>query len=65
MLSMMDAAQIKAARERVSESQEDFAKRFGVDQTTISRWEISGPPREGAAKKLLEFVVAQIETGVN
>ncbi|MGJ4888907.1 helix-turn-helix domain-containing protein [Bradyrhizobium sp. HKCCYLRH3099] len=50
----MDASLIRQAREQVGESQAAFAQRFGVDQSTVHRWETDGPPARGAARRMLE-----------
>lgn len=47
------AETIRAVRQRLNESQDAFARRFGVDQSTISVWETKGPPRKGAARPLI------------
>ena len=50
------AAALKKAREKLGETQEQFAARVGVDQATISRWEITGPttgPGVIAAREIL------------
>lgn len=51
---------VKAAREKLGESQAAFAARFGVYQTTVHRWENDGPPKGGAAGKALERVLGEI-----
>ena len=51
---------VKAARERVGESQTAFAARFGVDQTTVHRWETKGVPSRGAAGKAIERVLSDL-----
>ena len=56
---MITADQIKRARERLAESQIEFAVRFGVHQGTVSRWELGRPPKRGPAKKMLEVVIAE------
>jgi DNA-binding transcriptional regulator YiaG len=50
--------EIRDVRELLGENQRRFAKRFGVNQGTISRWEagIKGPPNRGPAG----MAVAQI-----
>lgn len=53
--------QLKDIRQRLRESQATFAKRFGVDQSTIHRWETKGIPVHGAARKVVERFVR--ETG--
>lgn len=45
---------IKAIRKSLGESQTEFARRFGVDQATIHRWETSGEPSRGPARIVLE-----------
>ncbi|WP_035679518.1 helix-turn-helix domain-containing protein [Bradyrhizobium liaoningense] len=50
----MDAQLIREAREKVGESQAAFGQRFGVDQSTIHRWETDGPPSRGSARKAIE-----------
>ena len=54
-------AMVKAARERLGESQAAFAARFGVYQTTVHRWETEGVPSRGAAGKAIERMLAEIE----
>jgi DNA-binding transcriptional regulator YiaG len=57
---MFCAADIKKAREAVRESQAAFGARFGVDQSTVHRWETDGPPERGPARKMIEREVAAI-----
>jgi len=57
----MDAQLIREARERVGESQAAFGERFGVDQSTVHRWETQGPPRSGAARMAIEREISRIE----
>jgi DNA-binding XRE family transcriptional regulator len=38
-MRMLDAQQIKAIRQKLGESQSQFAKRLGVTVVTVSRWE--------------------------
>lgn len=51
---------VKAARDKLGESQAAFAERFGVYQTTVHRWETEGPPARGAAGKAIERVLAEV-----
>lgn len=51
---MITGAQIKRARESVNETQAEFAKRFGVDQSAVSDWERRGPPPRGPGRKAIE-----------
>jgi DNA-binding transcriptional regulator YiaG len=52
---------VKDARVRLGETQAAFAERFGVNQTTVHRWETDGPPEIGAAGKAIELVLAELE----
>jgi DNA-binding transcriptional regulator YiaG len=61
----MDAQLIRSARERVGESQAAFAERFGVDQSTVHRWETAGPPSRGPARKAIEREISAIEAAVD
>ena len=61
----MDGRKIRKERERIGESQDEFAKRFGVDQATISRWENNAVPPRGSSLKLISLVLAALkETAV-
>lgn len=51
---------VKAAREKLGETQAQFAERFGVYQTTVHRWETDGPPGRGAAGKAIRRVLEEI-----
>jgi DNA-binding transcriptional regulator YiaG len=53
--------QIKAARQRLGENQTEFAARFGVDQSTIARWERRGVDR-GPAKVAMETLFSSLQT---
>lgn len=44
---------VAALRERLQWTQAQFAERFGVDRSTVSRWE-SGSPVKGPARRMLE-----------
>lgn len=54
MATRITSKALKTARERARETQEQFAKRFGVDQSTYSRWEKAGPPKKGPARRSIE-----------
>lgn len=56
----MDAHLIRSAREAVGESQSTFGQRFGVDQSTVHRWETNGPPTRGSARKAIEREISLI-----
>jgi len=51
---------IRRARELVGESQTTFGARFGVDQSTYSRWESEGPPNRGPGRMALQREVDAI-----
>ncbi len=57
---MITGDDIKTARERLGESQAEFAKRFGVDQSAVSRWEVFGIPSRGTTQAIVERVLAEI-----
>lgn len=57
---MVTAADIRAARARLDETQEQFSLRFGVDRSTIAKWEDFGPPWQGTARLLIERVLADL-----
>jgi DNA-binding XRE family transcriptional regulator len=59
---MPDSDSIKAAREKVKESQAVFGRRFGVDQSTVHRWETEGIPSRGPARRAIERELAEIGT---
>lgn len=44
-------------RSDLGESQAEFGARFGVDQSTIHRWETNGLPPKGAARMAIEMVM--------
>ncbi len=57
---MVTSEQITAARKRLGENIDKFALRFGVNRTTVYRWETKGPPR-GAARMAIERVLTELE----
>lgn len=62
---MITASEIQEARRKVAESQEAFSRRFGVDQSTIHRWETSGPPRQKVVQEGIRRVLSDIECGIS
>jgi len=54
---MATADDIRLARENAKESQAQFAQRFGVDQSTIHRWETDGPPARGPAGMAIDQIL--------
>jgi DNA-binding transcriptional regulator YiaG len=57
---MITATDLKRARTRRGETQEQFAAHFGVGRTTILNWETKGPPESGPALPLIERVLAEL-----
>lgn len=51
---------VKGLRLSLGESQAEFGGRFGVDQSTIHRWETRGVPRRGAARVAIERLVGEV-----
>lgn len=49
---------VKAIRAAYAETQVEFARRLGVHALTVADWEKNGPPKNGAARKLLERIQA-------
>lgn len=60
-IGMITGELIREARERLGESQAKFAKRFGVVQSVVSRWESFGIPSNGSSKALVKRVLADID----
>lgn len=58
--TMITGAEIKQVRKALNESQSAFGNRFGVDQSTVHRWESDGPPASGAALKSLERTLPEL-----
>ncbi len=52
---------LKAIRKSLGETQDTFAKRFGVNQSTLQRWEVEGLPEHGTARLAVERVVADLQ----
>ena len=62
---MVTADELKAARLALGDSQEAFGSRFGVDQSTVHRWETEGPPMRGPARILISQLIDQIRERAN
>ena len=58
---MPSTDEIKAARKQLGESQAAFGARFGVDQSTVHRWETDGLPSRGAARVAVKNLLAGLE----
>lgn len=52
---------ISTARKKVGESQTAFAKRLGVNQATIHRWEKKGLPKRGMTRIAVESLLAKMD----
>ncbi len=61
MVTMPTREDIKAARNLLKESQAAFAKRFGVDQATVHRWEKKGLPEHGTARVAVESLLGDLQ----
>lgn len=57
---MVTSEQVKKARAGLKESQAAFGARFGVDQSTIHRWETDGIPERGVTAMAVERVLADL-----
>lgn len=54
----IDVRQLRT--EVLKESQTAFAERFGVDQSTVHRWEVDGLPERGAARHAVQKLVTEL-----
>lgn len=59
--AMLLGEALKKARERVGENQADFAKRFGVAQPVLSRWETGQARPSAAVRILIKRILAELE----
>jgi DNA-binding transcriptional regulator YiaG len=57
---MIKPSEIKKARERLGETQEEFSRRFGVDQSTVHRWETYGVPDKGTSRMVVARVLTEL-----
>jgi transcriptional regulator with XRE-family HTH domain len=57
----MDAQAIRALRERLGDTQEDFAKRFGVERTTVTMWEKNGTPKAGSGRNHCDRIISELQ----
>ena len=62
-LMTISADKIRAVRTMLDESQTAFAARFGVRQTTVSRWETRGVPDHGPTKMMVERLLLEVGAG--
>ena len=60
---MVTAEEVKKTRATLGESQAVFGSRFGIDQSTVHRWETDAPPKRGpgliALRKLIDDLAQQ------
>lgn len=59
--SGMSNSPIKAVREKLGESQVAFGERLGVNGSTVHRWETTGLPSRGTARKAIERLLDEID----
>ena len=62
---MITGADVYAARKNLGESQAAFGARFGVDQSTVHRWEKYGVPNAGTTRMAIETILANIPATVD
>lgn len=62
LAAMFGPDDIRAAREKLGESQAEFAKRLGVNQSTVHHWEKKGLPDRGTARVAVESLLAEVTT---
>ena len=58
---MVTPDEIKKTRERLKETQAVFGQRFGVDQSTVHRWETDGLPDRGTSRLVVERELAELQ----
>jgi transcriptional regulator with XRE-family HTH domain len=58
--NMVTKTQVKRTREKLGESQAEYAKHFKVNQSTIHRWETGKLPIEGIVEIGVEAVLARL-----
>lgn len=56
----MQQIDVRSVRESLGESQTAFAERFGVDQSTVHRWETEGLPERGVARHAVEKLLQEL-----
>jgi len=52
---------VRRVRLRLGETQVEFARRFRVDQSTISRWEADELPVQQLMRATVEEILSQLE----
>jgi len=51
--TMLTGAEVRTLRVALNETRVKFAARFGVNVSTVSRWETRGAPKGGTARLML------------
>jgi DNA-binding transcriptional regulator YiaG len=54
------ADDLKQARQHLSETHEQFAKRFGVDRSTYTGWELGNIPTRGTAPAVIQRILEEL-----
>lgn len=57
---MITGKDIKRHRDRLGETQTEFARRFNVNQSTVARWENGDLDIVGIAEVAVEYVLAEL-----
>lgn len=52
--NMVNEIDVRSLRTGLGLTQVKFAEALGVSQAVVSNWETNGPPKRGAARKLLQ-----------
>lgn len=63
--NMVTADEIRKVRQSREESQEVFGAHFGVDQSTIHRWETGGVPQRGATAVGIEKILFELRNATD
>ena len=61
---MVTSDDLKRTREALGENQEAFGRHFGVDQSTIHRWEKGGIPTRGATAVAVDRVMLELRARI-
>lgn len=61
--AMITGEYIRLVREQLGESQQEFARRIGVHQTTLHRWETRGLPSKGVTARHVSQVICSLAKG--
>lgn len=58
---MITCSDIVAARLTLKKTQSEIASEAGVNLSTVWRWEKSGPPSRGTARKFIQGMIERAE----